>query len=259
MKSGRFFSKENVTDTLGIILNESAVKKMNYDDPLNARLLFNMGESDESPKFTVIGVVKDFNIQSLKEEIRPAALVVLQRPAATFLSVKLSTNDIQNSIEFISQKWKEFGQSKPLEYSFFDENFEETYRSEIQAGKVFTSFAVLAIVIACLGLFGLAAFTAEQRTKEIGIRKVLGSSIPQIIMLLSQEFMKWVVISNIIAWPIAYYIMHKWLEDFVYRVDINLMYFALAGFLTLMIAVITVSYQSIKAAVSNPINSLRYE
>lgn len=259
MKSGRFFSKENTTDTLGIILNESAVKKMNYDDPINAKLLYNMNDNENSPKFTVIGVVKDFNIQSLKEEIRPAALVVLRRPAGTFLSVKLSTSDIQNTIQFLSDKWKEFGQSKPLEYSFFDENFEETYRSEIQAGKVFTSFAVLAIIIACLGLFGLAAFTAEQRTKEIGIRKVLGSSIPQIIMLLSQEFMKWVVISNVIAWPVAYYIMHKWLEDFVYRIDINLLYFALAGLLTLLIAVLTVSYQSIKAAFSNPINSLRYE
>lgn len=259
MKTGRFFSKENTTDTLGIILNESAVKKMNYDDPINARLLFNMGESENSPKFTVIGVVRNFNIQSLKEEIRPAALVVLRNPAATFLSVKLSTNNIQNSIDFLSEKWKEFGQSKPLEYSFFDENFDETYRTELQAGKVFTSFAVLAIVIACLGLFGLAAFTAEQRTKEIGIRKVLGSSIPQIIMLLSNEFLKWVLISNIIAWPIAYYIMHKWLEDFVYRVDINLIYFGLAGLITLLIAVITISYQSIKAAVSNPINSLRYE
>lgn len=259
MKSGRFFSKENSTDTLGIILNESAVKKMKYDDPINAKLLFNMNDGDNSPKFTVIGVVKDFNIQSLKEEIRPAALVVLRRPTATFLSVKLSTNEIQNSIEFLSEKWKEFGQSKPLEYSFFDENFEETYRSEIQAGKVFTSFAVLAIVIASLGLFGLAAFTAEQRTKEIGIRKVLGSSIPQIIMLLSQEFMKWVLISNILAWPVAYYIMHRWLEDFVYRININLIYFALAGLITLMIAILTVSYQSIKAAFSNPINSLRYE
>ncbi|KAB2841309.1 MAG: FtsX-like permease family protein [Melioribacteraceae bacterium] len=166
---------------------------------------------------------------------------------------------MQNSIEFLSEKWKEFGQSKPLEYSFFDENFEETYRSEIQAGKVFTSFAVLAIVIASLGLFGLAAFTAEQRTKEIGIRKVLGSSITQIIMLLSQEFMKWVLISNILAWPVAYYIMHRWLEDFVYRININLIYFALAGLITLMIAILTVSYQSIKAAFSNPINSLRYE
>lgn len=259
MKSGRFFSREISGDTLGIILNEAAVKKLGYNDPINEKLHINIGEEANTPKLTIIGVVKDFNIQSLKDEIRPAAFLLLNRHKANYLSVKLTTRHIENSIKYVSDKWKEFGQSKPLEYTFFDESFDDMYRSEIRAGKVFTVFAVLSIIIACLGLFGLAAFTAEQRTKEIGIRKVLGSSISQIIFLLSQEFVRWVIISNIIAWPIAYYIMNKWLEDFVYRIDINLLYFLLAGLVTLIIAILTVSFQSIKAAVANPIKSLRYE
>lgn len=259
MKSGRFFSKDYGTDTLGIILNEAAVKKLNYTEPINARLLFNLGKSKNSPRYTVIGIVKDFNIQSLKEEIRPAALVLLGNNHANYLSVKLSTNGIQNTIEYISEKWKEFGQLKPMEYSFFDDKFEEIYRGEIQAGKVFSIFAILAIVIACLGLFGLAAFTAEQRTKEIGIRKVLGATIPNIVSMLSKEFLILVALANIIAWPVAYYIMNKWLEDFVYKTEIGINVFLIAGLVVLAIAVITVSFQAVKAATANPVKSLRYE
>ena len=176
-----------------------------------------------------------------------------------YLSVKIATSEIKNTINFLSEKWKEFGQSKPLSYSFFDENFAELYSSDLQTKKVFTVFATLAIFIACLGLFGLATFTAEQRTKEIGIRKVLGSTVLQITLLLSKEFMKWVLISNIIAWPVAFYIMNRWLEDFVYRTELSPILFISAGLLTLLIAIITVSYQSIKAAISNPVNSLRSE
>jgi len=259
MKSGRYFSREFGTDTLGIILNEAAVKKLNYTDPINAKMFFNMGESSNSPKFTVIGVIKDFNIQSLKEEIRPAALVLLRNQPANYLSVKLSANNIQESIKYLSDKWKEFGQIKPMEYSFFDENFDDTYHAEIQTEKVFSIFAILAIVIACLGLFGLAAFTAEQRTKEIGIRKVLGATISNIVSMLSKEFIILVVVANVIAWPVAYYIMNKWLEDFVYRTDIGIGVFLLAGFMVLLIALITVSFQAIKAATANPVKSLRYE
>ena len=260
MKSGRYFSRDFGTDTLGIILNEAAVKKMNYaGDPLNSRLLFNLGDGSRSRKYTVIGVVKDFNLQSLKEKIRPAALIIIRNNSAAFLSVKLSTKDIQNSIKFISEKWKEFGQSKPLEYSFFDDNFGELYRSEIQSNKVFTIFALLAIIIACLGLFGLTAFTAEQRTKEIGIRKILGATIPNIVTMLSKEFLILVVLANLIAWPAAYFIMNKWLEDFAYKVQIGMSVFLIAALAVLAIAIITVSFQAIKAAIANPIKSLRYE
>jgi putative ABC transport system permease protein len=146
-----------------------------------------------------------------------------------------------------------------MEYSFFDENFEETYRAEIQSGKVFTIFAVLAIVIACLGLFGLAAFMAEQKTKEIGIRKVLGATIPNIVSMLSKEFLILVALANLIAWPAAYFIMNNWLEDFAYRTEISIDVFLIAGLVVLVIALITVAYQAIKAATANPVKSIRYE
>lgn len=258
MKAGRYFSKEFGTDTLAIILNEAAVKRLNYTDPINAKLLFNLGENN-SPALNVIGVVKDFNIQSLKEEIRPAALILLRENPANYLSVKLSTKDIQSSIKYLTDKWREFGQIKPMEYSFYNENFDETYRAEIQTEKIFSIFAILAIIIACLGLFGLAAFTAEQRTKEIGIRKVLGATISNIVAMLSREFLILVIVANLIAWPAAYFIMNKWLEDFAYRTEIGIRVFLLAGLVVLIIALITVSFQAIKAATANPVKSLRYE
>lgn len=258
MKSGRYFSKEFGTDTLAIILNEAAVKKLNYTDPINAKLLFNLGENNNSA-LSVIGVVKDFNIQTLKEEIRPTAMILLRGESGNYLSVKLSSNDIQTTIKYLTDKWREFGQLKPMEYSFFDENFDDMYRAEIQTEKVFSIFALLAILIACLGLFGLAAFTAEQRTKEIGIRKVLGATISNIVSMLSKEFLILVVVANLIAWPAAYFIMNKWLEDFVYRIEIGISVFLLAGLVVLIIALITVSFQAIKAATANPVKSIRYE
>ncbi len=148
---------------------------------------------------------------------------------------------------------------KPIEYSFFDEYFAEEYKSEIQSEKVFTIFAILAIIIACLGLFGLATFTAEQKTKEIGIRKVLGASIVNIVSMLSKEFLILVAIANLIAWPAAYFIMNNWLSDFVYRTDIGPGVFVLAGLSVLIIAILTVAYKSIKAASANPVKNLKYE
>ena len=260
MKSGRYFSKEMSTDTMGIILNETAVKKMNYTtDPLNSLLLTNLGEGSNSRKLKVIGVVKDFNLQSLKDKIRPAALILLRNNSANLLSVKLSTKNIQSSIKFISDKWKEFGQNKPLEYSFFDDNFGEIYLSEIQSEKVFSIFALLAIIIACLGLFGLSAFTAEQRTKEIGIRKVLGATIPNIVSMLSKEFLILVVLANLIAWPAAFFLMRSWLQDFAYRISLSAGPFLLVGLAAVLVAFATVSYQSIRAARANPVDSLKYE
>lgn len=257
MKDGRFFNREISTDTSAIILNEDAVKKLNYSDPLNSKL-FPLDENN-SNQYTIIGVTKDFHLQTLKDKIRPAALVLLKEPAANSLSVKISSHNIQETIRYLSDTWKAFGQNKPMEYTFFNENFAELYRSEIQSGKVFTIFAVLAIAIACLGLFGLTTFTAEQRTKEIGIRKVLGASIPGIISMLSKEFLILVGLANLIAWPSAYFIMNQWLEAFVYKVEISIGVFLIAGLVVLIIALITVSLQAIKAATANPIESLRYE
>ncbi len=258
MKEGRFFSRNITTDSSAIILNEAAVRKLNYTDPLNKRLLYNLGEN-QTRSLKIIGVVRDFHIQPLNEEIRPAAFVLLSEPMADFLSVKISTHNISGTIQYLSDEWKRFGQLKPMEYSFFDEYFAEEYKSEIQSETVFTIFAILAIVIACLGLFGLATFTAEQKTKEIGIRKVLGASTINIMSLLTKEFLILVAIANIIAWPAAYFIMNNWLDKFVYRTDIGLWVFVLAGLVVLIIAILTVAYRSIKSAGANPVKNLKYE
>ncbi len=258
IKEGRFFDRNISTDSSAIILNEAAVRKLKYNDPLNKRLLYNLGEN-QTASLKIIGVVKDFHIQPLKDEIRPAAFVLLNEAAADFLSVKISTHNISETIRYLSEEWKKFGQLKPLEYSFFDEYFAQEYKSEIQSEKVFTIFAILAIVIACLGLFGLAAFTAEQRTKEIGIRKVLGASITDIVTMLSKEFLILVAIANLAAWPAAYFIMKNWLSDYAYKTKLGVDIFLLAGIAVLAIALLTVSYQAIKSAVANPVKSLKYE
>ena len=258
MKEGRFFDRSITTDTSAIILNEAAVKKLKFKDPINQRLLYNLGEN-RTASLTIIGTVKDFHIQPLTQEIRPAAFVLLNEPTADFLSVKVSPHNLSNTINYLSEEWKRFGQQKPLEYTFFDEYFAEEYKSEIQSEKVFTIFAVLAIAIACLGLFGLATFTAEQKTKEIGIRKVLGASTVNIVSMLSKEFLILVVIANLLAWPAAYFIMNNWLSDFVYRTDIGIGVFILAGLSVLLIAILTVAYKSIQAASANPVKNLKYE
>jgi putative ABC transport system permease protein len=259
MNEGRYFSKNISSDTLAIILNEAAVKKLNIKNPLNSEQLTSLENENNVSSLKIIGIVKDFHLQTLKDEIRPAALILLNTPEADFLSVKISSNDIQKTIKYLSDKWKEFGQIKPMEYSFFDDNFNELYKSEIQSEKVFTIFAVLAIIIACLGLFGLTAFTAEQRKKEIGIRKVLGATVTNIVAMLSKEFLILVAVANVIAWPISYYMMHKWLEDFVYKIEMDIGVFLIAGLAVLLIALITILFQAINAAISNPVKSLRYE
>ncbi len=155
--------------------------------------------------------------------------------------------------------WHKYAGNQEFEYSFFNDDFAKLYSSEQRTGQLFSVFSVIAIIIACLGLLGLAAFTAEQRTKEIGIRKVLGATVPEIIFMLTKEFTKWVLIANIIAWPAAYFFMNGWLENFAYRINISVWIFILSGVVALLIAVITVSYQAIKAAIANPVKSLRYE
>ena len=259
LEEGRFFSKNISSDTLSIILNEAAVKKLDYKNPLNSELLTTLGNENGATPLKIIGIVKDFHMQTLKYEIRPAALILLNTPEAYFLSVKISSNNIKRTIEYISNKWKEFGQVKPMEYSFFDDNFNELYKSEIQSEKVFTIFALLAIFIACLGLLGLTAFTAEQRKKEIGIRKVLGATVTNIVAMLSKEFLILIAAANVIAWPVSYYLMNKWLEDFAYKTEIGIGVFLISGLAVLVIALITISFQAVKAAISNPVNSIRYE
>ncbi len=251
--AGRSFSKEFSTDaTEAYILNEAAAKMLEWKNPLGKQF------SGRQQKGVVIGVVKDFNLFSLHRAIEPAALFI--RPDwYDYVLVRITPDNVQASLDFLQAQWQEFSPERPFEYSFLDENFEILYNSEKSLGRLFSYFTGLAIFIACLGLLGLASFSAEQRTKEIGIRKVLGASVTSVLALLSKDFVKLVLVANLIAWPLAWYAMNRWLQNFAYRVDMSWWIFVLADGLALLIALMTVSTQAIRAALANPVQSLRYE
>jgi putative ABC transport system permease protein len=230
------------------ILNESAVREFGMESPVGEVISGN----------TIVGVVKDFHFRSLHHEIGPL-LLAYQRDANPIVNVRISTDNISKTIADIKRAYGELTPGVPFEYHFFDESFEALYQREQKFEKLFFFFSAFAVFIACLGLFGLASFMAEQRTKEIGIRKMLGASAGNVVLLLSKEFIKWVILANIIAWPVAYFTMNKWLQDFAYRISIGLWIFVVSAALALFIALITVSYQSIKTALADPVKSLRYE
>jgi putative ABC transport system permease protein len=207
---------------------------------------------------SVVGVVKDFHFASLREEIGPLAMFI-ERGEFKHLLVKIGASGLQGALDFMRTQWHEFAPNSPLEFSFLDREFEALYRSEQRTGQLLNVFAVLAIFVACLGLLGLASFTAEQRTKEIGVRKVLGASAANIVGLLSEDFLKLVLLAFVLALPIAWLAMNQWLQNFAYRVEISPWVFVLSGGLALVIALLTVSTQAIKAALTNPVDSLRYE
>ncbi len=259
---GRGFSKEFGTDEeIAFMLNEAAVRELNWQSALNKQVIWpsDLRRLDAIvKKGQVVGVVKDFHVASLHESIGPVLLQV--RPSSfRYISARISPVNIPKTLSFFREKWGQLSAVFPFEYTFLDEDFDKLYRSDEKVGHIVGIFSLLAIVVACFGLFGLASFAAEQRTKEIGIRKVLGSSVSGIILLLSREFTKWVLVANILAWPVAYLVMNKWLQNFAYKMPLSPGVFILSGFLAFFIALATVSYQSIKAAVSDPIESLRYE
>ena len=255
---GRDFSREFGSDSSGIILNETAVKIFGFDKPIGKRVsLMTTIQPNKFKVFTVIGVVKNFHFESLRRNIGALALTLDPQPSAT--SFRISGTNVPVLMKQIEAKWHQFAPGQPFVYAFMEESFDSMYRAEQRIGTITITFAVLAILIACLGLFGLAAFMAEQRTKEIGVRKVLGASIPSIISLLSKDFLKLVFIAILIASPIAWYAMRQWLQDFEYKIEIEWWMFALAGLMAVGIALLTVSFQSIKAALMNPVRSLRSE
>jgi putative ABC transport system permease protein len=253
--AGRDFSRELSTDSVGAyIINETAAAQLGWASPEEALdKPLGYGQFDGR----VIGVVKDFNFESLHLQIKPMLFQI--SPFLRSISIRLRPDNIPSTLAFLQEKWLEYRPDYPFSYFFIDEHFAQRYENEEKLGKLFSLFSLLAISVACLGLFGLAAFTAEQRTKEIGIRKVLGASVAGILSLLSKDFVKLVVIANIIAWPMAYFAMSKWLQDFAYRIDIGWWVFALASGVALLIALLTVSTQAIKAALANPVEALRYE
>ncbi|WP_094573019.1 ABC transporter permease [Mucilaginibacter xinganensis] len=248
LAEGRNFDPAVTTDSTAIIINETLAKKLNIKHPLGTKIT-NTG--------TIIGVVKDFNFESLRDPI--GGLVLHWGISPSIVTVKVNAAKMQSTMASISATWKKFSPSEPVRYTFLDERFIIMYADVQRMGHIFTSFAILAIIIACLGLFALAAFMAEQRSKEIGIRKVLGASVESITRLLSVDFIKLVALSIVIASPIAWWAMNKWLQDFTYRTTITWWIFAAAGLVAIVIALATVSFQSIKAAIANPIKALKSE
>jgi putative ABC transport system permease protein len=256
LSKGRAFSKDYGSDSSAVLINESVAKIMNIADPIGKKI-YTLDDDRKVISFDIIGMVKNFHFESLRQNIGP---LCFRLGRSTYLSsFKVQTKNIKPLLSQIETKWKAMAPGMPFSHRFLDESFDEMYRGEQRVSNIALTFAILAIVVACLGLFGLASFIAEQRTKEIGIRKVLGLNMEGIVRLLSKDFLKLVLIAFVIASPVAWYFMHRWLQDFAFRVDISWWVFALAGFLALCIAMLTVSFQAIKAALANPIKSLRTE
>ncbi len=253
---GRFFSKEFATDAnKAVILNQAAIKAMELESPIGKRF-----KCFWKPNARIVGVIKDFHYRPLREELEPIIMgIVSDRMNYLTIRTKPSQSGVSDLIHFLKIKWKEYNYDYPFEFHFLDETIDKLYVAEQRMSTIYKYFTFLAIFIACLGLFGLASYAAERRTKEIGIRKVMGASVSGIIGMLTKDFLKWILFANFIAWPISWYAMNNWLQNFAYRITISCWTFILAGILALGIALITVSHQSIKAALANPVESLRYE
>jgi putative ABC transport system permease protein len=261
MAAGRNFSHDFPTDSTAIIINETAVKLLGFKNPLTAILYrpsdYSTSGSYKSKGFHVIGVVKDFNFNTMHDKVGP--LVIELGEDWGRVAMHINTKNIPALISQVQNKWNSMAPGQPFSYTFLDEDFNKIYNAEQRTGKLFITFAVFAIFIACLGLFGLVTYAAEQRIKEIGIRKVLGASVGEIVSMISKDFVKLVLIAFVIAFPVAWWMMNSWLQSFAYRINISWWVFTLAGLLILTIALITVSFQAIKAAMANPVTSLRSE
>ena len=256
LAAGRTFSKAVPADKNdAIMVNEAAAEVMGMQNPVGHKMTY---ADNKDYQFTVIGVVKNYHFRSLRWQIEP--LIFIYSPdSCRVLLVKLKSANTAHSIDYMKKIWEKYASGFPFKYSFLDESLNRLYTGEKRIGKLFGCFSLLTVFIACLGLFGLASFLAEQRTKEIGVRKALGATIAGIVVLLTKEFIKWILVANIIAWPIAYLAINNWLQNFPYRVDIGFSIFVLAAVLALFIALLTVGYQAIKAARANPVEALRYE
>ncbi len=257
MAAGRNFSTEFKTDSSAMIINETAAKAFGWGaDAIGKRIVRENSEHGKNFAYTVIGVVKDFHFKSLHEAITPLLMVLYPE---TGIIVKVKTKDVPGLIASMKTQWASFGPEEPFAYNFMDDLYSNTYTAEQKTGRILNIFAMLTIFVACMGLFGLVTYTAEQRAKEIGIRKILGASVAQVTTMLSKEFLRLVLISCFVAFPLSYWVMSKWLQDFAYRIHISWLVFVIAGIVALAIALATISFQAIKAALANPVKSLRTE
>lgn len=259
---GKNLSKSMATDLEGFIINESALKQLGWADPIGKYLERPIERGKDGrwtyKRGTVIGVVKDFHFRSLHQKIEPLVMY-RQIENNNYFFIRMSGSDIPSTLASIENEWKKFVPDTPMEPYFLDELFERMYQAETRLGRIIGLFSFLGILIGCLGLYGLVSYVTLQRQKEIGIRKVLGASVSSIVALFSKEFVTWVLLANFIAWPIAYYFMNRWLQNFAYRTDIGLEIFVISGAAGLCIAVLTVSFQAYKAASANPVEALKYE
>ncbi len=258
--AGRNFSREFPSDvTNAVIVNEALVDEFEWQEPIIGRRLAGWNEQNIPGGPTVVGVVKNYHFLSMHQKIKPVLLLLDPDWSISHALVHINSRNIPATLDLIGKKWQEVAPNTPFEYSFVNDDVRKQYEKEMRWQKIFTYSAAFAVLLACLGLFGLATLAASTRTKEVGIRKVLGATVTRIAVLLSRDFVVLVLFANFLAWPAAYYAVNKWLQNFAYRIDISWWVFALAGGLALLIALVTVSTQAIKAAVANPVEALRYE
>jgi putative ABC transport system permease protein len=253
LKDGRFFTDNVTSEKQNAIINEEAAKLLGWSD-CDEKYLYDYNYEQD---FKVVGIIKDFHMKSLRDKTLP--LVIKCTNTSRFLSVSVRSDNLPEIIKSIKSNWENFNKEVPFEYFFLDQSFNAQYKSEDRLAKVIGVFTVFAILIACIGLLGLVSYAASQKQKEIGIRKVNGAKISEVLTMLNKDFVKWVVIAFVVAVPVSYYTMNKWLEGFAYRTTLSWWIFALAGALALGIALLTVSWQSWRAATRNPVEALRYE
>jgi putative ABC transport system permease protein len=251
-------SRDFPSDVDAVVINKKAAEYFGIENPVGKKLRIWWTEKD----LTIIGIIDNFHFESLHRDVRsmgyllPEAIDSTRKP---FLLVKISSQVTFNVLSELEKTWQTMSGGLPFEFTFLDEKVNSLYQNDNRAGRIVTLFSCLAIFVSCLGLFGLAAFVAEQRTKEIGVRKVLGAPLSNIMWLLSGQFIKWVIIANLIAWPVGYFVMNRWLDGFAFRASLSIWIFAISGLTALAIAAMTVSSQVIKAALANPADSLKYE
>jgi len=259
LEKGRFFSTEFPSDKEAVLVNEAAAAMFPTDDPIGKELV-SLDARDKGHAYKIIGIIRDFNYESLHTNVRPLVLhLQAHNHSANILTIRVASDEMKSTLDYIAEKWKQFAPVDPLNYNFVDETLARLYLAEQKTNVASVVFSLIAIFIACIGLFGLAAFVTEQRTKEIGIRKVLGATSMQVVLLLSREFAQWVLISNLLAWPVAWFVLNGWLGNFAFRTEIAAVYFLLAGAITFLIAFLTVGFHALKAAGANPVQSLKYE
>ncbi|MEP6750110.1 MAG: FtsX-like permease family protein, partial [Bacteroidota bacterium] len=265
MKEGRFFSKEFLTDSLAVVLNEKAVEEMQLKNPVGARITTTedgFNAANGSPYFyTVVGVIKDFHYQSLHQKITPLIFVNTTKFGNTppVTAIRIKADNFSATVKAIETSWKQFVPARPFHYDFLDQMLTGMYQAEQRTQRIFTIFSVLAIFIACIGLLGLAAYATQLRVREISIRKILGASAGSIVGMLSKDFLRLIIISFVVAFPLAWWGMHTWLQNFAYHTAISWWIFLLAGSIAALIALLTISFQAIKAAFANPVKALRTE